>query len=264
MRSGRRGAPVERARRPRQAEPRRSTSPTARVSTSSTSWPRRPTCSSPTSCRGSAAASHRRRRHPRPQPPHRLRARHGLRRARARRRRGRLRLPGFWARAGCAAASTPPDLRRHDRQPAPGLRRLDRRHDHRRWHRGALLHRERTGEARSSTCRCWPPGMWSMGQDRAVQLAGPVSEPVRRRRRCPSNPLIGPTSKTTVGTSRSRCSRGSLLAGVCAAIGPTGLVDDPRFTTDEELAENARPRPRSRRGAWSRAPRAEWRERLRD
>ena len=94
-------------------------------------------------------AQDRRRRHPGPQPEHHLRARHGLRQPRPRRRRRRLRLArllGAFRRRG--RRSRPPSSTTADQQPAPAFGDSIGAMTIAGGISAALLHRERTGEAK--------------------------------------------------------------------------------------------------------------------
>ncbi len=113
---------------------------------------------------------HRRRRHPRPQPEHRLRARHRLRTARPRR--GRAAATTLWVLVALRRRrrSIPPGPRPVHLQPAPGLRRLDRRHDDRRRHLGGPAPPRAHRRGRRGRRLLAGHGMWAIGAGIALAM----------------------------------------------------------------------------------------------
>ena len=199
------------------------------------------------------AAADRGRRHPGPQPEHRLRARHRLRQPRPRRRRRRLRLArvlGPFRRRALGHAVRPAAAG----QPARArVRRLDRRHDHRRRHlrrappprahrrgdrgrRLAAVHRRCGRWAAPSRCRR-TSGMAVAGAARrpargAVQPAHRLLRDVRR----PVHHVLDAAGLPL------------LARGLRALRTAMDLIGDPRFDTAREAhgERGGRRRDRSR------------------
>jgi crotonobetainyl-CoA:carnitine CoA-transferase CaiB-like acyl-CoA transferase len=149
---------------------------------------------------------------------------------------------GFWARSSVAHAVTPADLRQPLNQPGPAFGDSIGAMTIAGGISAALLHRERTGEAKVVDVSLLSSAMWAMGGTIAVSQdtgmawqAPPSGEPA-----APFNPLIG-----YFGTSDGRFIMFSMLQGfhywpeVCERLGRTELVTDPRFDTHERLMENA-------------------------
>jgi crotonobetainyl-CoA:carnitine CoA-transferase CaiB-like acyl-CoA transferase len=149
---------------------------------------------------------------------------------------------GFWARSGVAHAVTPSDLPQPLNQPGPAFGDSIGAMTIAGGIAAALLHRERTGEAKVVDISLLSTAMWAMGGTIAVAQdidmawqAPPASEPA-----APFNPLIG-----YFGTSDGRFVMFSMLQGfhywpeVCERLGVTELVTDPRFDSHEHLMANA-------------------------
>jgi crotonobetainyl-CoA:carnitine CoA-transferase CaiB-like acyl-CoA transferase len=106
----------------------------------------------------------------------------------------------------------------------------------------ALLHRERTGEAKVVDVSLLSSGMWAMGGTIAVaQDTGMAWQaPPATERPAPFNPLIG-----YYGTKDGRFIMLSMLQGFyywpefCERIGRPELIQDERFTSHELLMQNA-------------------------
>jgi crotonobetainyl-CoA:carnitine CoA-transferase CaiB-like acyl-CoA transferase len=149
---------------------------------------------------------------------------------------------GFWARAGCGDAATPPDIDGLVVQPAPGYGDSIGAMTIAGGIAAALLRRERTGEAHVVDVSLLGTGMWAMGGAIALsQLNGTRwgSPPASGRGGAPNNPLVG-----TYRTADNRFLAFSMLQGfhywpeVCNRIGRDDLVDDARFDSVEKLMEN--------------------------
>ena len=149
---------------------------------------------------------------------------------------------GFWARSGVAHSVTPSDLPQPINQPGPAFGDSIGAMTIAGGISAALLHRERTGEAKVVDVSLLSSAMWAMGGTIAVAQdigmawqAPPAGQPM-----APFNPLIG-----YFGTSDGRFIMFSMLQGfhywpeVCERFGRTDLIADPRFDTHEKLMENA-------------------------
>ena len=173
---------------------------------------------------------------------------------------------GFWARAGCADAATPPDVDGVIVQPAPGYGDSIGAMTIAGGIAAALLHRERTGEAHVVDVSLLAAGMWAMGGAIAISQLGGTrwgSAPARGRGGAPSNPLIG-----TYRTADNRFLAFSMLQGfhywpdVCRHLGREELIDDPRFNTVEKLMENTPAAAEIVAAELGAHTLAEWRERF--
>jgi crotonobetainyl-CoA:carnitine CoA-transferase CaiB-like acyl-CoA transferase len=149
---------------------------------------------------------------------------------------------GFWARSGVAHSVTPSDLPQPVGQPGPAFGDSIGAMTIAGGISAALLHRERTGEAKVVDVSLLSTAMWALGGTIAVSQdigmawqAPPAGQPA-----APFNPLIG-----YFGTSDGRFVMFSMLQGfhywpeVCERLGRTELITDPRFDTHEKLMENA-------------------------
>jgi len=149
---------------------------------------------------------------------------------------------GFWARSSVAHAVTPSDLPQPLNQPGPAFGDSIGAMTIAGGIAAALLHRERTGEAKIVDVSLLSTAMWAMGGTIAVSQdmgmawqAPPAGQPM-----APFNPVIG-----YFGTSDGRFIMFSMLQGfhywpeVCERLDRTDLIGDPRFDTNEHLMENA-------------------------
>jgi crotonobetainyl-CoA:carnitine CoA-transferase CaiB-like acyl-CoA transferase len=149
---------------------------------------------------------------------------------------------GFWSRGTVAYAVTPSDLPQPVGQPGPAFGDSIGAMTIAGGISAALLHRERTGEAKIVDISLLSTAMWAMGGTIAVSQdidmawqAPPAGQPA-----APFNPLIG-----YFATSDGRFVMFSMLQGfhywpeVCERLGVTDLIADPRFDTHEKLMENA-------------------------
>jgi crotonobetainyl-CoA:carnitine CoA-transferase CaiB-like acyl-CoA transferase len=149
---------------------------------------------------------------------------------------------GFWARSGVAHSVTPSDLPQPINQPGPAFGDSIGAMTIAGGISAALLHRERTGEAKVVDISLLSTAMWAMGGTIAVSQdigmawqAPPAGQPA-----APFNPLIG-----YFGTADGRFIMFSMLQGfhywpeVCERLDVTELIGDPRFDTHEHLMENA-------------------------
>lgn len=149
---------------------------------------------------------------------------------------------GFWSRATVAYSVTPADLAQPVNQPGPAFGDSIGAMTIAGGICAALLHRERTGEARTVDVSLLSAGMWAMGgtiavaQDTGVAWQpGPASE-----RPAPFNPLIG-----FYRTADDRFIMLSMLQGFqywpefSERIGHPEWITDDRFTSHELLMQNA-------------------------
>ena len=211
------------------------------------------------------AAEDRRRRDPGPQPEHRLRAGHRPGRARSRRRQGLLRLAGLLGPLRHRGRRQAPRVRPRAGPAGARLRRLHRRHDHRRRDHGRPLpprahrrgdHRRRVAARHGAVgdgpgdgavagarhARGRPPPADQDGQQPAVPQLHDEGRPDRSR-----SPASRPAS-----TGR-RCAR---------SIGRPELATDPRFADHASLLENNPSAVEVLDEVFAAATLDEWRERL--
>ena len=150
---------------------------------------------------------------------------------------------GFWARSGVAHSVTPSDLPQPLNQPGPAFGDSIGAMTIAGGISAALLHRERTGEAKVVDVSLLSIG--HVGDGRHHRRSRRTSTWRGRRRppgepMAPFNPLIG-----YFGTSDGRFIMFSMLQGfhywpeVCERLERTELIADPRFDTHEKLMENA-------------------------
>jgi crotonobetainyl-CoA:carnitine CoA-transferase CaiB-like acyl-CoA transferase len=147
----------------------------------------------------------------------------------------------YWARAGNAAASKVPEIDYVPGQPAPAMGDSIGGMTIAGGIASALLHRERTGEAPLVDVSLLATGMWS--QSAAIALSQDSGEMWNGRIDLggggPRNPLTG-----TYRTADGKFVTFSMLQGfyywpdACRALGIPELVDDPRFSTVEDLFTN--------------------------
>ena len=115
---------------------------------------------------------------------------------------------------------------------------------------GALFHRERTGEPRWWTCRCWAParGPWRRRARRSPTGMALADAAIGSGR--PLQPLVGTyrTSDDRFVSSFFMLQAFAYWADVCEHIGRPDLITDARFATAEALGKNPGPPRRSSRG----------------
>ena len=130
---------------------------------------------------------------------------------------------------------------------------------------GALLHRERTGEATEVDVSLLGVGLWSLGAAMALslQLGVPWGAPAADSPT--GNPLVGiyPTSDGRA-LSFSCLQAHRYWADAWRCFGRPELGDDDRFATPEALAANVEEATRLVRSTLASRPAAEWVERLQD
>jgi crotonobetainyl-CoA:carnitine CoA-transferase CaiB-like acyl-CoA transferase len=171
----------------------------------------------------------------------------------------------YWARAGNAASAKAPEIDYVPQQPAPALGDSIGAMTIAGGIAAALLHRERTGEARVVDVSLLAAGMWAMGLGITIsQQTGAPWATQSPRQPGPRNPLTG-----IYRTSDDRWISLSMLQGfaywpgACMALGLPELVDDPRFATHELLMANGEEAASLIAAVLATRPLAEWDARLR-
>jgi crotonobetainyl-CoA:carnitine CoA-transferase CaiB-like acyl-CoA transferase len=156
--------------------------------------------------------------------------------------RGGYDMTAFWSRAGSAASATPPGLPFVVPQPGPAYGDSLGGMTIAGGIAGALLKRERTGEASVVDVSLLGTGTWAMGAGIALGLQSgePWSMAAAARGGGPSNPLTG-----IYKTSDDRFVSLVMLQAFkywpdfCAHIDKPELAADERFDSPEKLSENA-------------------------
>jgi crotonobetainyl-CoA:carnitine CoA-transferase CaiB-like acyl-CoA transferase len=130
---------------------------------------------------------------------------------------------------------------------------------------GALLHRERTGEATTVDVSLLATGLWSMGAAVALslQLGMPWRPPPAGQ--TTGNPLVG-NYETRDGrwVAFSCLQAAKYWPDMCRVLRRPELADDPRFADHESLNANAGAAADILRAEFAKSTLAEWRERLDD
>ncbi|MGI9600700.1 MAG: CaiB/BaiF CoA transferase family protein [Acidimicrobiales bacterium] len=150
-------------------------------------------------------------------------------------------MTGFWCRSGAAFGNTPVDADYPGMQPAPAFGDSIGGMTIAGGIAGALLHRERTGEAVSVDVSLLGTGMWAMGAGIALSLVQgqPWSAPPASLAAF-GNPLVG-----SFPTADDRWLNLTMLQAFaywpdwCELVGAPELIADERFATAEDLAANA-------------------------
>lgn len=145
----------------------------------------------------------------------------------------------FWYRGGVAAATHVPDAELPPGLPAPGFGDLTSGHHLVAGVLGALLHRERTGEALTVEVSLLGSALWSMGYGIASSTAsGRLLEQNPRGRA--TNPLHD-VYRTRDGKFVNMCSLQGMkyFAEFCTILGLNDLAVDERFATEAGFVANA-------------------------
>jgi len=151
-------------------------------------------------------------------------------------------MTGFWCRAGSAASCTPNGLPGVIAQPGPGYGDSIGGMAIAGGIAGALLKRERTGEASVVDVSLLSTGVWALGQaiGMSLQSGQPMGAPPLGGHAAVTNPLVG-----TYATSDGRFLAFVMLQAFaywpdfCEHIERPELAGDPRFDSVENLATNA-------------------------
>ena len=148
----------------------------------------------------------------------------------------------FWCRAGSAASCTPLGLGGVISQPGPGYGDSIGAMTIAGGIAGALLKRERTGEPSIVDVSLLGTGIWALGQaiGMSLQTGMPLQSPPVGGHMAVTNPLVG-TYRTSDGRYLSLVMLQAFAywPDLCAHIGRSDLVGDPRFDSHENLAKNA-------------------------
>jgi crotonobetainyl-CoA:carnitine CoA-transferase CaiB-like acyl-CoA transferase len=171
----------------------------------------------------------------------------------------------FWARAGVAAGARRPEYELVPVPPAPGFGDSIGGMTIAGGIMGALLHRERTGEATTVDVSLFAVGLWAMGQAMALslQLGMPWAAPPAEQLN--SNPLSRYyDTKDGKVLSFTCLQAGQYWPGLCDAIGRPDLATDPRFADHESLLANSNEAVDELIAVFATASLDEWRSRLAD
>jgi crotonobetainyl-CoA:carnitine CoA-transferase CaiB-like acyl-CoA transferase len=171
----------------------------------------------------------------------------------------------FWARGSTAASLTPPGAAGITQPPGPAYGDTISGTNLAGGISAALFRRERTGEPSVVDVSLLGSGLWAMGHGIALSrhLGQPFTPLPAGSHASPNNPLVG-----TYRTADDRhitlvmLQPGKFWADVCAHIGRPDLADDPRFSTDPQLAANTGEAVEILREAFAARTLAEWAERL--
>lgn len=169
----------------------------------------------------------------------------------------------FWARAGTAMGIMQPEYGHVPVPPAPGFGDSLGAMTIAGGIMGALLHRERTGEATVVDVSLLGTGMWAMGQAFALSmlLGIPWTPPPVDAPR--ANPLVA-NYLTKDGQWLAFCclQAGYYWPPLCKVIDRPQLADDPRFANHAALTTNSGEAMRILQEAFAERTVDEWRQRL--
>lgn len=179
--------------------------------------------------------------------------------------RGGYDMTAFWCRAGTAATITPPGVEGMIAPPGPAYGDTISGTNLAGGIAAALLKRERTGETSVVDVSLLGSGLWAMGHGIALSahLKQAMEAPVPGAHGSPSNPLTG-----IYGTADGRylslvmMQPSKFWADVCRHVERPDLIDDPRFASSKDLAENCGDAVALLREAFGKRTLAEWIERL--
>lgn len=169
----------------------------------------------------------------------------------------------FWARAGVAAGAKRPEYDLIPVPPAPGFGDSIGAMTIAGGIMGALLHRERTGEATTVDVSLLGVGLWAMGQAVALSLVLDIPWAAPAADRLGANPL-----SRTYETSDGRVLWFTCLQAakywpaLCEAIDRPELATDPRFADHASLMTNNIEASELLAGVFAAATLEEWRSRL--
>jgi len=150
-------------------------------------------------------------------------------------------MTAFWCRAGTAATITPPGIEGMIGPPGPAYGDTISGTNRAGGIAAALLKRERTGEPSTVDVSLLGSGLWAMGHTIALtqHLGQLMVQPPPGVHGSPVNPLVGvyPT-KDDRYISLVMMQPTKFWADVCRHVDREDLVDDPRFSTVESIAEH--------------------------
>jgi crotonobetainyl-CoA:carnitine CoA-transferase CaiB-like acyl-CoA transferase len=169
----------------------------------------------------------------------------------------------YWNRAGIAMGIKQPDDDDMPPPPAPAFGDSIGAMTIAGGIMGALLHRERTGEATTVDVSLLGVGLWSMGAAMALSMQLEVPWGPMGRGTSTGNPLIG-TFRTSDGrfVSLSCLQAIRYWAEACELLGFPEMATDVRFSTHESISANAAEATDLVRAAFAEHTAAEWSERL--
>ncbi|MEX5634867.1 CaiB/BaiF CoA transferase family protein [Parafrankia sp. FMc2] len=174
-------------------------------------------------------------------------------------------MTAFWARASSAASITPRSHKGMTPPPGPAYGDTISGTNLAGGIAAALFKRERTGEPSVVDVSLLGSGLWAMGQTIALSLLldEALQAPEPGGHGSPSNPLSG-----LYRTSDDRflslvmLQPGRYWADVCRHIDRPELIDDPRFSSAEEIAKHTAEAVEILREVFATRTLAEWTERL--
>ena len=171
----------------------------------------------------------------------------------------------YWARAGNALSVKPPEIDYVPNQPAPALGDSIGAMFIAGGISAALLHRERTGEAKVVDVSLLATGMWAMSAAIGMGLQTGVEwGQLLYSMGGPKNPLVG-----NFRTSDDKWLSFSMLQGfaywpdMCRVLGHPEWIDDPRFGDAQTLFENGEEARALVAGVLASKPSAYWQVELR-
>jgi crotonobetainyl-CoA:carnitine CoA-transferase CaiB-like acyl-CoA transferase len=169
----------------------------------------------------------------------------------------------FWARAGLALAAKRPEYDLLPLPPGPGFGDCIGAMTIAGGVMGALLHRERTGEAAVVDVSLFGTGLWAMAQAMTLSMALGVPWTLPEDDQVASNPLWR-NYETKDGRILAFCcfQAGKYWSEFCQVIGHLELATDPRFSSHESLVANFAPVVAVLKDVFRSATIGEWRERL--
>jgi crotonobetainyl-CoA:carnitine CoA-transferase CaiB-like acyl-CoA transferase len=173
---------------------------------------------------------------------------------------------GYWSRSGLAMGAIPEGADRYVAQPGPAYGDSIGAMNIAGGIAAALLHRERTGEAKLVDVSLLASGMWALGAGIALSMqSGKPWRPPAQAGAATRNPLTRPFATKDDRWVYLSCLQGfRYWPDACRVIGRPELIDDERFNTAGKLTENAQEAAAILDAVFLTATLAEWKERLRD
>lgn len=174
-------------------------------------------------------------------------------------------MTAFWCRAGTAATITPPGTEGMIAPPGPAYGDTISGTNLAGGIAAALLKRERTGQPSVVDVSLLGSGLWAMGHTVALtrHLGQRLEAPVPGVHGSPVNPLTG-----LYATSDGRYISFVMMqptkfwADVCRHMDLEDFIDDPRFATAEDIANNTATAVELLSAAMAKRPLADWTERF--